>query len=224
MPQGYLRCARESGGESMKVLSVRPLSIPDIKIVRYARFTDGRGYFAEPYRRSDLTAACPEAFAGISFVQSNESFSLRGVVRGLHFQWNPFMGKMVRTISGHMVDMVLDIRRNSPTWGKIVMYDMPARVGEAWDEWIWVPPGFAHGNYYLADTVIEYLCSGEYSQGSEAGISPLAGDLDWSLADPLLEGQFRELLSGGYVISDKDRNARSLGKWDADPQAAVFTF
>ena len=94
------------------------------------------------------------------------------------------MGKLVRTIRGHMIDVVLDIRKGSPTYGKIIAHDMPVQGDEDYAEWIWVPPGFAHGNTFPADTVIEYLCSGEYSPGNEAGISPVADDLDWSLCEP----------------------------------------
>jgi dTDP-4-dehydrorhamnose 3,5-epimerase len=103
------------------------------------------------YRQSDILGHQElREFANIAEPQSNESVSKKGVIRGLHFQWNPFMGKLVRTLLGHM----LDIRKHSPTRGKAILYDMPARDTEDWDEWIWVPPGFAHGNLFLADTRI----------------------------------------------------------------------
>ncbi len=130
---------------------------------------------------------------GVRFLQANESFSRAGTVRGLHFQWNPYMGKLVRTIRGHMIDVALDIRKGSPTYGQIVAYDMPVQGDEDFAEWIWLPPGFAHGNTFPQDTVIEYFCSGEYSPGNEAGISPVADDLDWSLCDPALRDQFQSI-------------------------------
>jgi dTDP-4-dehydrorhamnose 3,5-epimerase len=209
----------------MKILSALTLAIPDIKVVRFARFCDHRGYFTEHFRRSDLQTSPQTPFlGGVEFVQGNESFSRAGTVRGLHFQWNPYMGKLVRTLHGHMIDLVLDIRKGSPTFGKIIAHDMPARAGEDFDEWIWVPPGFAHGNFFPRDTAIEYLCSGEYSAGCEAGISPLAGDLDWSLCEPGLRDQFRRAVSGTPVISDKDRNGLSVSAWERDERSRHFLY
>jgi dTDP-4-dehydrorhamnose 3,5-epimerase len=209
----------------MKILDVRSLPVPELKVVRFGRFRDERGYFTEPYRRSDFDDDPAVAFLeGLSFPQSNESYSRAGVVRGLHFQWNPFMGKLVRTISGRMVDLVLDIRLDSPTLGKIVAHDMPASPADEWSEWIWVPPGFAHGNFFTEETIIEYFCSGEYSPGNEAGVSPLASDFDWSLCDPDLRAELEELLGGSPTISDKDRDAGSLASWLEDPRAANFRY
>lgn len=209
----------------MKIVSVDSLAIPEIKAIQFARFRDHRGYFTEPFRRSDLQDGPLTPFMqGVEFVQSNESFSKAGTIRGLHFQWNPFMGKLVRTISGHMIDLVLDIRKGSPTFGKLIALDMPGgRDGET-DLWVWVPPGFAHGNVFLADTLIEYLCSGEYSQGNEAGISPLADDIDWSLCDGRLRDVFEGVAHGELLITDKDRNGLSVGAWKHDERSRHFIF
>ena len=155
----------------MKILSVKTLALPEIKVVQFALFKDHRGYFTEPYRKSDLTAHPDLPFSKSGdFVQENESFSKSHTLRGLHFQWNPFMGKMVRTLFGHMIDIVMDIRLGSPNYGKAILYDMPRSVDADMGEWIWAPPGFAHGNLFLEPTAIEYLCTGEYSQGCEASI------------------------------------------------------
>ncbi len=209
----------------MKIVDVTPLAIEDVRVVRFARFRDDRGYFTEPYRRSDLDGNPATGFLrGLGFPQANESFSHAGVVRGLHFQWSPFMGKLVRTIRGRMVDLALDIRLGSPTFGKIVAYDMPSSPGSEWSEWIWVPPGFAHGNYFTEETTIEYFCSGEYSPGNEAGVSPLADDLDWSLCAPELHDELRSLLDSGAILSEKDRDAGSLARWRGDPRSANFTY
>lgn len=124
----------------MKILAVDTLSIPDIKIVRYARFGDQRGYFTEHWRKSDLARHPQTDFlSDVEFVQTNESFSLPGTIRGLHFQWNPYQGKLVRTVHGHMIDMALDIRRSSPTFGKIVAYELAANEDTTYGEWIWLP-------------------------------------------------------------------------------------
>ena len=94
----------------LRIISIKCLAIPEIKIVAFERFRDSRGYFTETFRKSDLRSHPEAAFLrGVDFVQGNESFSKSGVVRGLHFQWNPYMGKLVRTLRGRMIDLVLDI-------------------------------------------------------------------------------------------------------------------
>jgi len=209
----------------MEILEVKALAIPDLRVIRFGRFRDSRGYFTEPYRRGDLDKHPETAFfKGISIVQANESWSRAGTIRGLHFQWNPYMGKLVRTLSGQMVDLALDIRKGSPTCGKIVAYDMPAAPDRKFDEWIWVPPGFAHGNYFPQATQIEYLCSGEYSPGCEGCVSPFAPDLDWSLASADLAKDFRALLQNHPVVSDKDRNAMSFAEWMKDARSNNFQY
>ena len=209
----------------MKILEAKQFEIPEIKVIRFARFRDDRGYFTEHFRKSDLqTNPLTPFMRGVEFVQTNESFSRAGTVRGLHFQWNPYMGKLVRTLHGHMVDLVLDIRRGSPAFGRAIAYDMPSNSGENSDEWIWVPPGFAHGNVFLADSSIEYFCSGEYSPGNEAGISPLAGDIDWSLCEPGLRETFHEIASSSSLITDKDRNGLSVSAWEDDERSENFIY
>jgi dTDP-4-dehydrorhamnose 3,5-epimerase len=209
----------------MKILDVKALSIPDIRVVRFGRFADHRGFFGEQFRKSDCdTHPQMDFLKGIDFLQCNESYSKRGTIRGLHFQWNPYMGKLVRTLSGRMTDMVLDIRKGSPMFGKIIAYDLPAPQGADFGEWIWVPPGFAHGNYFCEDAHIEYFCSGEYSPGCEAGISPLAGDIDWSICDPKLKKEFDSIAHGDPLMTDKDRNGYSLASWVSNPNSDQFLF
>ena len=207
----------------MKLIEARSLAIEAVKVIRFGRFRDDRGYFAEHFRRSDFHGHEDLAFMrGVEFLQANESFSRAGTIRGLHFQWNPYMGKLVRTVAGRMVDMVLDIRKGSPTCGKIICYDMPADRDADDQEWIWVPPGFAHGNFFTEESLIEYFCSGEYSPGCEAGISPLAEDIDWSLCDPQLASTFREIVSGAPLMTDKDRDGFSMEAWLADERSDHF--
>jgi dTDP-4-dehydrorhamnose 3,5-epimerase len=209
----------------MKIFAVNQLKIPEIKVIRFARFCDMRGYFTEHFRQSDFqTNPLTPFMKGVEFVQTNESFSKSDTVRGLHFQWNPYMGKLVRTLYGHMVDLILDIRRGSPTFGKAIAYDMPSSRSEDSNEWIWVPPGFAHGNMFLEDTLIEYFCSGEYSPGCEAGISPLAEDIDWSLCDQNLRETFYRIASTTPLITDKDRNGLSVSAWERDDRSNNFIY
>jgi dTDP-4-dehydrorhamnose 3,5-epimerase len=210
----------------MKIISIKELEIPEIKVIRFSRFTDDRGYFSEQFRKSDLIKDSGiTSLENIEFVQANQSYSKPGVVRGLHFQWNPYMGKLVRTIAGRMVDLILDIRKESPTHGKLIAYEMPSSPNQDYDEWIWIPPGFAHGNYFTEPTTIEYFCSGEYSPGCEAGISPLAEDIDWSLCDGKLKKELQNLISSpNLIISDKDKNALSLGEWERKEESNNFLY
>jgi dTDP-4-dehydrorhamnose 3,5-epimerase len=207
----------------LKLQSVETLSIPEIKLIHFGRFTDHRGYFTEHFRRSDFHTSEQTPFMnGVEFVQMNESFSKAGTIRGLHFQWNPYMGKLVRTIAGRMVDIVADIRPDSETFGKVLAVDLPADHSSDSDTWIWVPPGFAHGNVFPEDSLIEYLCSGEYSPGNEAGVSPLAEDLDWSWCDEDLRRLFWDTVGNDPLITDKDRNGLTLEEWVRDPRSRIF--
>lgn len=201
------------------------MQIEAIKVIRFTHFCDYRGYFTEHFRKSDFGSNLKMGFMkGVEFVQCNESYSRKGTVRGLHFQWNPYMGKLVRTLVGRMVDIVLDIRKGSLTFGKILLYDMPANHNNDYSEWIWVPPGFAHGNFFTEDTMIEYFCSGEYSPGSEAGISPLADDIDWSLCDPKLRKQFNDIASHTELITEKDKNGFSISQWTSNANSQNFIY
>ena len=209
----------------MKIIDVRSLVIPEIKVICFARFCDHRGYFTEPYRRSDFFNHLKMGFMkGIEFVQCNESFSKKGTVRGLHFQWNPYMGKLVRTLYGRVVDLILDIRKGSPNFGKIIAYDMPTNHNDDYSEWLWVPPGFAHGNFFTEDSMIEYFCSGEYSPGFEAGISPLAKDIDWSLCDTKLRRLSDDIILTTTFITEKDKNGFSMKDWEKDDRSNNFIY
>jgi dTDP-4-dehydrorhamnose 3,5-epimerase len=209
----------------MKILSVNALKLTEVKVISFARFCDHRGYFTEQYRKSDFNEHSELSFMkDVKFVQCNESYSKKGTVRGLHFQWNPYMGKLVRTVIGRMVDMVLDIRKGSDTFGKIILYDMPASPQNEYSEWIWVPPGFAHGNFFTEETLIEYFCSGQYSPGCEAGISPLTDDIDFSLCDENLKKLFDSIVPSTPLITDKDKNGFSVEGWKSDERSDSFIY
>jgi len=207
----------------MKILEIKELEIPSIKVIKFARFCDHRGYFTEPFRRSQFTDEIP-FMKDVNFLQANESYSKSGVIRGLHFQWNPFMGKLVRTVQGRMVDLFLDIRKGSPTYGKLSAYEMESRPDMDHSEWIWIPPGFAHGNYFSEDSTIEYFCSGEYSPGCEAGISPLSSDIDWSLCPEELKKEFSSLSRNTDLMTEKDINGFTLEKWAEDSRSQNFIY
>ena len=132
------------------------------------------------------------------------------------------MGKLVRTISGHMVDLVLDLRQGSPTQGNIMAFDMPAKATSSSSSWIWVPEGCAHGNFFLEDSYIEYFCSGSYNGDCEAGISPFAEDIDWSICDSNLKNKFFEL-KDSFISTPKDIKGLSVKEWLSRKEANNFT-
>lgn len=200
----------------MDIIKVEQLNIPDIKVITFHRYKDSRGYFSEIYRNSQFGKIIP-----VKFVQINESFSKKGTLRGLHFQWQPPMGKLVRTIRGKMLDIVLDIRNGSPTLGKAIIYSLESSNGENYSQWLWIPPGFAHGNYFPQETRIEYLCSAEYRPKNEAAIYPLASDIDWSLSKITLT----EIIKKQKItISEKDKHGLTLNKWLSYKNSQKFQY
>ena len=206
----------------MKITKVEPLEISEVKVIIYERFADERGYFTETFRKSDFLGQ-PDIPIREEFVQANESHSQKNVIRGLHAQWDPYMGKLVRTIGGHMIDFVMDIRKSSPTFGKIIAHDMPSSPSDISSQWIWVPVGFVHGNLFLEETTIEYFCTGEYNPQNEAGIYPLDQDIDWSLCKPHLKKIFDSSKSTA-IISEKDKQGFSLSQWTQDSRSSNFTY
>jgi len=202
----------------MKILDVTSAVFPEIKIIRYQKFSDRRGYFTETFRESDLIKIIPN----FKIKQVNESSSKKGVFRGLHFQWDPYMGKMVRIINGRIIDFYLDIRKNSSTYGKIAGYELKTNLTQDYNHWVWVPIGFAHGVLCFENSSIEYLCTGEYNPNSEIGISLLSNDLDWSICEKDIKIKFELLKKTGLILSDKDKNGLSLKQWTEDERAKNF--
>jgi len=206
----------------MKILEVKTLAIPEVRIIRFGRFNDNRGYFTETFRNSDLQGL--DFMEGVRFLQCNEGYSKAGTFRGFHFQWNPYMGKLVRVISGRLIDMALDIRKDSPTLGKAIAYDMAASSNDDFNEWIWLPPGFAHGVLLPEESIIEYFCSGEYSQGCESSISPMAADIDWSICDTKLKKVFDSIVPKTKLITEKDKNGFTLAAWLKEKNSDQFIY
>lgn len=204
----------------MKIDSVLSLEIPEVKVITFSRFTDERGYFTEVYRKSDFVSH-PDIPVKQEFVQVNESHSKKGVLRGLHAQFDPYIGKLVRTVSGHMIDLVMDVRPSSPTFGKLIGHDMKASPTDITAQWIWVPVGFVHGNIFLEETTIEYFCTGQYNPEAEIGINPLDPDIDWSLCKRELKAIF-DSQKESAVISPKDRSGISLADWKTDARNEKF--
>jgi dTDP-4-dehydrorhamnose 3,5-epimerase len=159
-----------------------PTAIPEVKIFKPDVYGDERGYFFESFHVEKFAAY------GITdpFVQDNESKSQKNVLRGLHYQLEPFaQGKLVRVIQGAVMDVAVDLRQNSPTFGKWVSMELTAE-----NKWIcWIPKGFAHGFITLEnDTIFTYKCTGLYNKASEASVRWDDPDLgiDWGVTLPLL--------------------------------------
>jgi dTDP-4-dehydrorhamnose 3,5-epimerase len=168
-------------------------------------FEDRRGYFMETYREDQFQ----ELGLSSRFVQDNHSCSKKGVVRGLHFQWEPPMGKLMRVTSGAAFLVAVDLRLGSPTLGKWVGVEATADNRKQ----VWAPASFARGFCALTDDVeVQYKCTGIYNGKAESAIrwnDPQIG-IEWPIKDVL--------------ISEKDGNAQTLAQWLASENARQFTY
>lgn len=181
-------------------MHVERLAIPDVFLVTPKRFGDARGWFAETFVAKRLE----EHTGPISWVQDNQSFSARrGTLRALHFQIPPFaQDKLVSCLRGRVLDIAVDIRRGSPTFGQHVVAELSAEDGAQ----IFVPKGFAHGFIALEDNCeIAYKVSAYYDKASERG-------LDW--ADSALGIDWR-VPSNQIVAVDRDLNHPKLAALEA---------
>ncbi len=168
-------------------------------------FRDDRGFFMETYRADTFQALGLPA----EFVQDNHSGSIKNVVRGLHFQWEPPMGKLMRVTVGKAFLVAVDIRKGSPTIGKwfgvVTSPENPKLV--------WAPAGFARGFCALSDYAeVQYKCTGVYAKTGESGIlwnDPAIG-IEWPVSAPLL--------------SEKDAKAQTLAQWLDNPQSNNFQY
>ena len=178
-------------------MKVTKLSLDGVLLIDPDVFADERGYFFESFNE-------PEFFkAGINhrFVQDNQSLSGKGVLRGLHYQAPPFeQGKLVRVIKGAVTDVVVDIRKSSPTYGKY----LAVQLNEINRHMLWIPPGFAHGFITLEEeTLFLYKCTNVYNRTSECGIIWNDPDLkiNWGVGKPVVSakdlelGFFKDLIS-----------------------------
>lgn len=191
----------------MKILNIQSTLIPDVKIIRYQRFTDNRGYFTETFRRSDLEKFLPD----FKVSQINESYSKKFVFRGLHLQYQPKMAKMVRVIEGEIIDFFLDLRKNSPTFGKIGSFRLTHENQNGEGEWIFIPHNFAHGVLFLKEGRIEYLCDSSWNPQGELAVNLFDKKINWNLSNQ----EIKKIVFDNkekLIISDKDKQGLSLDK------------
>jgi dTDP-4-dehydrorhamnose 3,5-epimerase len=155
-------------------------SLLDVKLVQPRRFGDNRGWFAEVFNQKDFADAGLPA----QFVQDNQSFSTRGVLRGLHYQLGQPQGKLVRVISGHIWDVAVDLRRNSPDFGKWAGFHLKPLTDSGEIQSLWIPEGFAHGFLVLSETAeVLYKTTNLYYPQGERSIlwdDPTLG-IEWPL-------------------------------------------
>ena len=185
-------------------LVAKPLAISGVLLLEHDAFEDERGYFMEVFRQDQFRElGLPE-----HFVQLNESRSARGVIRGLHFQWEPPMGKLMRVAEGAAFLVAVDIRHDSPTLGRWVAETLSAEDKRQ----IWAPAGFARGLCALRDnTRVQYLCTGTYNGSAEAAIC-------WN--DPEIAIRWP---TDNPVLSAKDRAAQTLREWLARAESKRFS-
>jgi len=177
---------------------IKPLSIPEVVLLEARTWPDARGYFREVFKAS--------AFAGLGlpalFAQDNLSHSVRGVLRGLHYQKEPCaQGKFVSVVHGAIYDVAVDIRKGSPTYARWVGAELSAANGRM----LYVPPGFAHGFYVLSETAsVLYKVTTEWNGALEAGVRWDDAEIGvaWPTTDPILSPRDAAL----PALKDADNN------------------
>lgn len=180
-----------------------PEELAGLRVITALTFPDERGVVLQSWVKETLEAA------GIPsrFEQAIQTWSKRGVLRGIHFQWQPPMGKLVRCVRGAIVDVVVDVRHGSPTLGDHAAVELTGTNHRI----IWMPPGFAHATFALEDdTIVLYECSAMHGPGNEGGIR-------WN--DPALGIAWPDVPP---IVSAKDQVAPSLAEWLADPRSQHF--
>ena len=179
-------------------MNVIDTDIPDVKIIEPTVFGDERGFFMETWNQQkfgELVTGKPT-----TFVQDNHSKSKKGILRGLHYQTENTQGKLVRVVSGEVFDVAVDIRKDSPTFGKWVGVHLSAENKRQ----LWVPEGFAHGFYVTSDEAeFVYKCTDYYNPSAEYSI--VWNDSDIGIEWPMIEGEFPSL-------SEKDKFGCTFSK------------
>lgn len=160
---------------------IKQTSLPGVLEIFPRVFPDSRGYFFESFRQDWLDKMGVQE----SWVQDNQSFSQKGTVRGLHFQRGAHaQAKLVRVIAGKVLDVAVDLRKGSPTFGQVYSTTLDTEKNNL----LYIPAGFGHGFSVLEDAVFVYKCSNYYHKDSEGGVlwSDPALGIDWQVAEPIV--------------------------------------
>ena len=189
-----------------EVMTVQDTLLRDVKLLRPIRHGDTRGWFAELFNAETFAALGLPA----SFAQDNQSFSTRGVLRGLHYQIGHPQGKLVRVLSGHIWDVAVDLRRDSPDFGHSAGFHLHPRTPQGELEMLWIPEGFAHGFLILSDTaeVLYKTTRGYYPPGER---TLLWNDPELAIPWPLHEIK-DQLGSTELSVSAKDAQGARLSE------------
>ena len=183
----------------MQILEIKELEISDIKIIRFARNNDFRGYFSETFNANAIKENCP-FLNDFSFVQANESFSFANTFRGLHLQTG--MGKLVRLIYGNLIDFGLDLRKESSFYKKIIAYNLCSTCD--YSEWIWIPPGIAHGIWLKESSMVEYFCTDIYNFQNQYCVPIFSDKINWDICDKNIQKDFFSINKNTLKIKKED--------------------
>tara|TARA_X000001036_G_scaffold383311_1_gene376554 strand:- start:431 stop:1063 length:633 start_codon:yes stop_codon:yes gene_type:complete len=175
------------------LMDIIKASIKGLLVIKPKVFEDDRGHFFESWSKESFQ----DIDLDLDFFQDNQSLSKKGVLRGLHFQNPPFeQGKLVRVIKGAVIDVAVDIRKKSDTYGQY----FSVRLSEKNKKIFWIPAGFAHGFVALEDeTIFTYKCTGVYNKDSEGTLKWNDKDLniDWGIKNPLVSE--KDMMGGDFI-------------------------
>tara|TARA_R100001591_G_C4287050_1_gene166747 strand:- start:73 stop:606 length:534 start_codon:yes stop_codon:yes gene_type:complete len=173
----------------------------DYALFEVKRHHDHRGFFYESFSKKISKEI------NLPFLQDNISYSQKGVIRGMHYQWDKPMGKLVHVIKGSIIDHILDIRKGSPSYGELFSFHISSNNNKM----LWIPPGFAHGFESLQDSIIMYKCTSFYNKSGEGCIDIFDKKINLNLT---IEPKH-------VIISEKDKKGIS---WEQYDREFKFTF
>ncbi|MDP4008217.1 MAG: dTDP-4-dehydrorhamnose 3,5-epimerase [Candidatus Peregrinibacteria bacterium] len=187
----------------MTNIKVEATSLQNAYVLTPQVFGDERGYFHEVFHKEKFAEIGLDA----QFVQDNLSYSEKGILRGLHAQWNPHQGKLVRAVKGAIYDVIVDVKRGSPTFGEWFGIELSDKNHKA----LWLPAGFAHGFVVTSENaIVEYKCTGLYNPSCE--ISIIYNDPEIGIKWPLSDVQ----------LSAKDKSGITLEEWSKSPEFELY--
>ena len=183
-------------------MEIKTTKFRDVKLFIPKVYNDDRGFFTESYNQKIQDEL------NVTFLQDNHSKSKQHVIRGLHYQWDFPMGKLLRVVYGGGVDVIVDIRRNSPTYGEHQLFELTDENFNI----LWVPPGFAQGFLSLKkDTHLCYKTTALHNESSEGSIHPTKSglDIDWGISSDII------------LLSEKDKNSQSFNDYNKNPKFTI---
>lgn len=179
------------------MIAVEDLALSGVKLIKIEQHKDKRGWFEESFHKDQYK----ELGIPYKFVQDNISYSVENVIRGMHIQRRHPQGKLVRCLGGLIYDVILDLRPDSITYGKLTMIKLEGGDGQA----LYIPAGFAHGFITASPlATVHYKCTTPYDKESDGGVNPM---------DPELDIKWDRILTGPAIMSDKDKALPTVADW-----------